>query len=157
MNLEIERKFLLNSDEFKNECYQKLIIKQGFLNSDKQRTVRVRISDNKSYITVKGPSNETGTSRFEWEKEISVNEGQQLLELCEEGLIEKVRYLVKCKNHIFEVDEFLGANEGLYIAEIELSNENESFDRPDWLGIEVTGDAKYYNSNLSKAPFRDWQ
>jgi len=157
MNLEIERKFLINSHEFKNDSYQKLIIKQGFLNSDKRRTVRVRISDNTSFITIKGPSNVKGTSRFEWEKEIPVKEGQQLLDLCEEGLIEKVRYLVKCKNHVFEVDEFLGSNEGLYVAEIELSNENESFERPDWLGLEVTGDAKYYNSNLSKTPYRDWE
>jgi len=157
MNIEIERKFLINSSEFRDESFKKLYIKQGFLNSHKERVVRIRISDNKGFITIKGKSNNSGVSRFEWEKEIALNEAEQLLLLCEKGLIEKNRYLIKYGEHIFEVDEFLGANSGLLIAEIELSNENEYFTKPSWLGIEVTGQKKYYNSNLSKHSFNKWK
>ncbi|MFD0993912.1 CYTH domain-containing protein [Tenacibaculum geojense] len=156
MSLEIERKFLVTSDDFKQNAYQKTYIKQGFLNSDKNRVVRVRITDTNGFLTIKGKSNTSGTTRFEWEKEISLQEATQLLALCEEGIIEKTRYFIKQNKHIFEVDEFLGDNLGLCIAEIELENEHEVFTKPDWLGNEVTGDVKYYNSAISKNPYKNW-
>ncbi len=154
--MEIERKFLVKSDDFKSEAFQKTKIVQGFLNTNPDRTVRIRIDGDKSYITVKGKSNNSGTSRFEWEKEISVDEAENLLKLCEPGTIEKERFLVKIRNHIFEVDEFLKENCGLIIAEIELNSEEEKFDKPEWLGEEVTGVNKYYNSQLSKKPYKNW-
>jgi len=156
MSLEIERKFLVKNENFKKEFYQKNQLKQGYLNSDKNRTVRVRISDNRSFLTIKGKSNSTGTTRFEWEKEIDKMEAEQLLLLCEPLIIDKTRFYVKSENHIFEVDEFYGDNEGLIVAEIELSSENESFKKPSWLGKEVTGDKRYYNSSLSKISFKSW-
>ncbi len=156
MAIEIERKFLIKSNIFKKESYKKTYIKQGFLNSHRERTVRIRITDEAAFITVKGISNSSGTSRYEWEKEINIKDAQKLLILCEETVIEKNRFLVKNEKHIFEVDEFLGQNKGLIIAEIELSNENETFKKPDWLGKEVTGIVKYYNSTLSKHPFTNW-
>lgn len=156
MNLEIERKFLITNTNFKKESYQKKYIQQGFLNSDKNRVVRVRIIEEKAYLTIKGVSDKSGTSRFEWEKEISVQEAKALMNLCEKGVIEKYRYFHKLENHVFEIDEFLGVNEGLVIAEVELKNKNEVFIKPSYLGKEVTGDEKYYNSNLSKIPFKDW-
>jgi len=156
MTVEIERKFLVKSEAFKEISFQKNYIKQGFLNSDKERVVRVRIKDDKGFLTIKGASNASGTTRFEWEKEIDKNEAKSLFNLCEKGIIEKYRYLVKVDNHTFEVDEFLGENNGLLIAEVELKNEDENFTKPEWLGEEVTGIAKYYNSNLSKHPFISW-
>ena len=156
MSLEIERKFLVKNDDFKKVYYQKTAIKQGYLNSDKNRTVRIRITDDKAFITIKGKSNKTGTSRFEWEKEISISEAEQLLLLCEPSIIDKTRFLVKSEQHVFEVDEFYGDNNGLVVAEIELNSEYESFKKPTWLGKEVTGDLKYYNSSLSKIPFKNW-
>jgi CYTH domain-containing protein len=156
MSLEIERKFLIKSNDYKNESHKKSYIKQGFLNSNKHRTVRIRVSDAMGFITIKGISDDSGISRYEWEKEIPVKDAEQLLLLCEKGVIEKNRYLIKQGRHIFEVDEFLKENEGLIIAEIELSNENELFQKPSWLGKEVTGKAKYYNSNLSKNPYANW-
>lgn len=157
MTFEIERKFLVDSDIYKQLAYKKSYIKQGFLNSKKERVVRVRIKNNTGFLTIKGASNKSGTTRFEWEKEITKTEAESLLELCEEGIIEKYRYLVKVDNHTFEVDEFLGDNKGLLIAEVELENENESFTKPEWLANEVTGIIKYYNSNLSKEPFCKWE
>lgn len=154
---EIERKFLVNNLTFKDESFKKIYIKQGFLNSDKNRTVRIRITDNKGFITVKGISNLNGTTRFEWEKEIDIKEASQLFLLCEDGIIEKNRFYVKNLNHIFEVDEFLGDNLGLIIAEIELKNEDDFFEKPNWLGKEVTGDVKYYNSVLNKNPYKNWK
>ncbi len=156
MSVEIERKFLVKNDSFKQESFQEKTIKQGFLNSDKNRVVRIRVSDDKAFITVKGKSNIEGTTRFEWEKEILKDEAEKLLLLCEPSLIEKTRYLVKKGKHIFEIDEFYGDNNGLIVAEIELSSENEKFDKPSWLGKEVTGVLKYYNSILSKDPFKNW-
>jgi CYTH domain-containing protein len=156
MSIEIERKFLVNDESFKEEAFQRNYIKQGFLNSDKERVVRVRIKDEKGFLTVKGKSNESGTSRFEWEKEITKAEANDLMGLCEKGIIEKYRYLVKSGNHVFEVDDFLGDNLGLVIAEVELSSENENYLAPKWLGKEVTGQEEYYNSNLSKKPFSEW-
>ena len=155
--IEIERKFLVNSDAFKNAAFKKHIIIQGFLNSHKKRTVRVRLKDNQGFLTVKGESSKNGLSRFEWEKEIPKPEAEALLKLCEPTIIDKVRYEIKVGNHIFEVDEFFGDNEGLVIAEVELNDENETFQKPNWLGEEVTGTIKYYNSQLSKQPFNTWK
>ena len=156
MAQEIERKFLVKNDSFIRDSHLQKNIKQGFLNSHKNRVVRVRIQENKSFLTIKGPSNESGTSRYEWEKEIPLEEGNQLLGLCEEGIIEKTRYLVKSGNHTFEVDVFLGNNKGLIIAEVELNHEAETFTKPSWILEEVTGQKKYYNALLSKTPFKDW-
>lgn len=156
MSIEIERKFLVKDHSFKEDAYQRNYIKQGFLNSDKERVVRVRIKDDKGFLTVKGKSNDSGTSRFEWEKEISKAEANDLMNLCEKGIIEKYRYLVKSGNHVFEVDDFLGDNLGLVVAEVELSSENENYTSPIWLGEEVTGKTAYYNSNLSKKPYSEW-
>ena len=156
MSIEIERKFLVKNLDFKNESNQKNYIMQGYLNSNKNRAVRIRISNASGFITVKGKSNTEGTTRFEWEKEIPVSEAKQLLLLCESSIIEKHRYLIKKGKHTFEVDEFLGDNLGLIVAEIELNSENETFERPNWLDKEVTGELKYYNSNISKLPFKDW-
>ena len=157
MSIEIERKFLVTSIDFKVEAYKKIYIKQGFLNSNKERVVRVRLTDETGFLTIKGKSNKTGVSRFEWEKEISKTEAESLLLLCEKGIIEKHRYLIKSNRHIYEVDEFLGDNKGLIVAEIELSSEEEFFNKPQWLSKEVTGSVIYYNSNLSKHPFKSWK
>ncbi|PHR73255.1 MAG: adenylate cyclase [Lutibacter sp.] len=156
MQIEIERKFLVKDTSFKNKSFKCLSIKQGFLNSNKNRVVRIRIVDDKGFITIKGKSSKNGLSRFEWEKKIPMKEAKKLLKLCEKEVIKKSRYLVKVENHTFEVDIFKGGNKGLIIAEIELSHEKESFSKPDWLGKEVTGEAKYYNSELSKVPFKNW-
>ncbi|MDG2052686.1 MAG: CYTH domain-containing protein [Flavobacteriaceae bacterium] len=154
--IEIERKFLLVSDNYKKEAYKQTKIIQGFLNTHKERAVRIRIMGAEAFITVKGISNKEGTTRFEWEKEIPLEEAKMLLKLCEPNLIEKIRYEVKVGFHFFEIDEFFGENEGLIMAEIELSEENEEFIKPDWLGKEVTGDVRYYNLQLSKIPYRNW-
>ena len=153
---EIERKFLVNSLKFKKEAVNSFEIAQGFLNTHAERTVRVRIKGNQGFLTIKGKSNESGTSRFEWETEISVVEAKELLQLCEKGIIEKIRYNIPYGNHTFEVDEFFGENEGLIVAEVELQHENEPFQKPDWLGEEVTGQTNYYNSQLSKKPYKTW-
>lgn len=153
---EIERKFLVTSESFKNEAHKRMRIVQGFLNTHPKRTVRIRIQGDNGYITIKGKPNNSGLSRFEWEKQIPLAEAEELLRLCEPGIIEKTRYEIFIDNHTFEVDDFIGENEGLIIAEIELDSENEPFSKPEWLGNEVTGDVKYYNSNLSKNPFKTW-
>lgn len=155
MAQEIERKFLVAGD-FKQYARKSEHIVQGYLNSTPERTVRVRIKDDKGYMTVKGISSQSGVSRFEWEKEIPVNEARELINICEPGVIDKVRHLVDVGKHIFEVDEFYGDNEGLVLAEIELSTEEEEFAKPDWLGEEVTGDIRYYNSMLMKNPYKGW-
>ncbi len=155
-NLEIERKFLVNSNGFESESFKKEKIIQGFLSSVPKRTVRVRIKGDKGFITVKGIGNKTGTSRFEWEKEISLKEALNLLKICEPGIIDKTRYNINVGKHLFEVDVFHKINDGLIIAEVELNAENEFFEKPSWLGDEVTGNNKYYNSNLSKKPFNKW-
>lgn len=156
LNQEIERKFLVNNTDFINDSFEQNRIEQGYLNSDKNRAVRVRIKKDKGYLTIKGISNSSGTSRFEWEKEISVNEATHLLAICEPGAICKTRYLVKRNEHVFEIDVFDGDNKGLIVAEIELNHENEAFEKPEWLGKEVTGQTKYYNSQLSKNPYKNW-
>ncbi len=149
--IEIERKFLVTSESFKNTVQQSYRIVQGFLNTDPERTVRIRIKGDQGFITVKGKGNASGMSRFEWEKEIAVAEAEKLMLLCEKGVIEKIRYEIASGNHIFEVDEFLGKLKGLFLAEIELNHENDVFLKPNWLGEEVTGNPKYYNSQLSKS------
>lgn len=146
---EIERKFLVIG-EFKHVAVTSFRIIQGYLSSVPERTVRVRITDEKGFITVKGISNASGTTRYEWEKEIPVSEARELLNLCEPGIIDKTRYLVKAEPYTYEVDEFHGENEGLILAEIELPSEDAVFTKPDWLGKEVTGDVRYYNSMLNK-------
>lgn len=155
MAQEIERKFLVNG-EFKNLAIKQTRITQGYLSSVPERTVRVRIKGDKGFITIKGIGNASGASRYEWEKEIPVNEVEELLKICEPGVIDKTRYLVKNGDHVFEVDEFYGDNEGLIVAELELKSEDESFSKPEWLGEEVTGDARYFNSMLMKNPYTNW-
>lgn len=154
--IEIERKFLVVSDAYKAEAFKKTRITQGFLSTDPERTVRVRLKGTQGYLTIKGKSNNSGTSRFEWEKEIEINEAEELLKLCKKGVIDKIRYEVKSNAHTYEIDEFFGLNEGLILAEIELNSENEAFAKPSWLGEEVTGEVKYYNSQLSEIPFSEW-
>ncbi|MDO4727449.1 MAG: CYTH domain-containing protein [Bacteroidota bacterium] len=154
--IEIERKFLVDTDQYKEDATKKSYIVQGFLNSNPARVVRIRIKDDKAYITVKGRTDASGLSRFEWEKEILVIEAKKLLTFCEEGIIEKYRYEVEFEGTLFEVDEFMGNNQGLVIAEVELNNPLDTFNRPTWLGKEVTGDAKYYNSNLISNPYTKW-
>ncbi len=157
MALEIERKFLTVNTSFINESYTSSKIKQGFLNSDKNRVVRVRIIENTAFITIKGISSATGTTRNEWEYEINVDEAEELLAICELTVIEKTRYFVKNESLEFEVDVFEKENEGLILAEIELTSENQHFEKPNWLGKEVTGKEKYYNSYLSQHPFNSWK
>jgi adenylate cyclase len=155
MSQEIERKFLVK-EGYKQFAVTNTRISQGYLSSVPERIVRVRINGEKGYITIKGISNTSGTSRFEWEKEIPVVEARELLALCEPGIIEKTRYLVKVGKFTFEVDEFYGENAGLVIAEVELISEEDLFEKPLWLGTEVTGDNRYYNSKLAKNPFTKW-
>ena len=154
--VEIERKFLVKSNAFKTEAFTQNRISQGYLSSDPERTVRVRIKGNKGFLTIKGVSNESGLSRYEWENEIPVDEATALLKLCEQGVIEKTRFEVRMGNHIIEIDEFYGDNEGLIMAEIELQSETETFQKPNWLGVEVTQDFRYYNSYLSQNPYKRW-
>ncbi len=155
MAQEIERKFLVVG-EFKSLAVKSTRITQGYLSSVPERTVRVRLKGDKGFITIKGIGNDSGASRFEWEKEIPVEEVNELLKICEPGVIDKTRFLVKVEEHIFEVDEFYGENEGLIVAEVELTSEDEAFEKPEWLGEEVTGDVKYYNSMLMKNPYKNW-
>jgi len=156
MAIEIERKFLVISDDYKNAATKVTFVKQAYLSSNPSHTVRIRIYGKRAFITIKGKSNANGTSRFEWEKEIDLKEADELFLLCEEGFIAKKRYEVPNGEFTFEVDEFMDENEGLVIAEIELKSENDSFELPEWIGTEVTGDNRYYNSALSKQPFTKW-
>ena len=154
--LEIERKFLVTSAAFKEVAQKATRITQGYLSTDPERTVRVRIKGEKGFLTIKGKSNDSGTTRVEVEEEIAVDKAQTLLSLCLPGVIDKTRYECTADNHTWEIDEFYGENEGLTIAEIELNAEEEDFTTPEWIGNEVTGDNKYYNSQLSKNPFKNW-
>ena len=154
--IEIERKFLVTSAVYKTLAFAKNEIVQGYLNSNPERTVRVRIKGEKGFLTIKGKGNSSGMSRFEWEKEIPVDEAKTLLDLCESGVISKMRFEVKIGQHIFEVDEFFGENRGLVIAEIELISETESFEKPSWIGKEVTNDERFYNAYLSQNPYTKW-
>lgn len=152
MSKEIERKFLV-AGEFRQEATGSCRLVQGYISADPDRTVRVRVKGDKGFLTIKGRSSEDGLSRYEWEKEIPVSEALELMNLCESGVIDKTRYLVPVGDHTYEVDVFHGANEGLVLAEIELTDEQEVFEKPSWLGEEVTGDPRYYNSMLSLHPF----
>ncbi len=155
MPLEIERKFLVKNNNWENQVDSFVVIKQGFLSTDAERTVRIRISDEKAFLTIKGKS--TGATRTEFEYSIPHNEAVQLLKLCKPTIIEKVRFFINVNNHTWELDVFEGGNLGLIIAEIELNSEDETFDLPDWVGEEVTGDVRYYNSILSKKGFMSWE
>ena len=154
--LEIERKFLVRGDDYKRQSYSSSRIRQGYICSGHGRTVRVRLRDDRGYLTIKGPSDAAGLSRYEFEKEITPDEAEHLMALCEPGSIDKTRYLVKSGSHTFEVDEFYGDNEGLVMAEVELGSEDEPFEKPDFIGKEVTGDRRYYNAHLVKHPFCTW-
>ncbi len=158
MHYEIERKFLVKG-EFKNLAKSSSRICQGYISSGNGRTVRVRIRDDKGYLTIKGPSNRAGLKRYEWEKEIPYTEAQELMLICEPGVIDKTRYLVDNTDgkHTWEIDEFYGDNEGLLLAEIELESEDDPFDKPDFIGEEVTGDRRYYNSHMRKMPYKMWR
>lgn len=155
MGVEIERKFLVKGD-YKSKAASSSRIMQGYLCRESGRTVRIRIRDDKGYITIKGPSLD-GVSRFEWEKEIPVQDAKELILLSIGPVIDKTRHLVPFDGHTFEVDEFHGDNEGLTMAEVELSDPDETFGKPEWLGEEVTGDRRYYNSNLTRNPFNTWE
>ena len=154
--LEIERKFLVVGDDYKRLAFSSSRIQQGYICSGHGRTVRVRLRDDCGYLTIKGPSENGGLSRYEFEKEITLDEAEHLMQLCEPGIIDKTRWLVKSGNHTFEVDEFFGENEGLVMAEVELGAEDEPYEKPDFIGQEVTGDRRYYNSHLRKNPFSVW-
>jgi len=156
MAQEIERKFLVKNEDFKKESFSSNKIIQGFLSTVPERTVRIRIKGDQGFITVKGIGNASGTSRYEWEKEISIEDANDLLKISEPGVIDKTRFNVKSGNHTFEVDEFYGENSGLIVAEIELNSEDEDFIKPAWLGEEVTGQVKYFNAMLMKNPYKDW-
>ena len=157
MAQEVERKFLLKNDGFKSRIVGQNRVVQGYLSSVPERAVRVRIKGDKGYLTIKGIGNESGVTRFEWEKEIPLDEARDLLEICEPGTIDKTRYLVDYRGLTFEVDEFHGLNRGLILAEVELQNENQPFEKPDWLGEEVTGVDRYYNVTLINHPYTEWE
>lgn len=148
MKLEIERKFLVKNNAFKDQTLRSHYIVQGYLSKDPERTVRVRIIDKEGWLTIKGKSNAQGTSRSEWEKAIPLEDAKQLLVLAIDVPIEKIRHIVPFENFTFEVDEFLTNNKNLLLAEIELPSEDTSFPRPDWLGEEVTGNPSYYNATM---------
>lgn len=154
--LEIERKFLVVGDAYKRQAYASSYIKQGYICSERGRTVRVRLRGDCGYLTIKGPSTDNGLSRYEFEKEITLEEARELFKLCEPGIVEKTRYLVRSGNHTFEVDEFHGDNEGLVMAEVELAAPEDPIVKPDFIGQEVTGDRRYYNSQLRQHPFTTW-
>ncbi len=155
MAQEIERKFLVKGD-FKHLAAKSINITQGYLSSVPERIVRVRIKGDKGFLTIKGIANKSGASRYEFEKEISLQDVRELLNICEPGIINKTRYLVPVGNHTYEVDEFYGENQGLIVAEIELSSEDEEFEKPEFLGKEITGNSNYYNSMLTKHPYTKW-
>ena len=157
MNIEIERKFLVKDESFKSMATESHRLTQGYICKESGRTVRVRLWDDKGYLTIKGAGSASGMSRYEWEKEISAEDARDLFMLCQSGIIDKTRYIVPVNGKIFEVDEFYGENAGLVMAEIELESEDAAFARPSWLGKEVTGDRRYYNSMLSVHPFSEWR
>ncbi len=157
MAIEIERKFIVTDDSYKAMAFQSDRIAQGYICREGGNSARVRVRGDKGYITIKGPSLDGGLSRFEWEKEIPATEALELLRLCHDGIIDKIRHLVKWGEHVFEVDEFFGDNEGLVVAEVELDDANEDFEKPGFIGREVTGDKRYYNSRLTRFPYKSWQ
>lgn len=155
---ETERKFLVVG-EFKSLSYNATRIQQGYISSSNGRTVRVRIRGDKGYLTIKGPSGLAGLTRYEFDTEISLDDARDLMRICEPGIIDKTRFLVKSPDgrHIWEIDEFYGDNEGLVLAEIELSREDEDFDKPEFIGREVTGDRRFYNSHMRNYPYKLWK
>ncbi len=155
-SMEIERKFLVVGDSYKQAATSSSRIRQGYICSDRGRTVRVRLRGGRGFLTIKGPSADGGLSRYEFEKEITPQEAERLFELCEPGAVDKTRWMVPCGAHTFEVDEFHGCNEGLVVAEVELSSPTEQFCKPAFVGREVTGDRRFYNSCLTKRPFTAW-
>ena len=155
MQIETERKFLVTDDGYKAQAVRSYSIRQGYIAHDSGRSVRVRIRDGQGILTVKGP-HLSETSRLEWEKELTLQEAEELFLLCKPGAVEKTRWVVPSGDRFFEVDEFHGENEGLVLAEIELGSEDEAFGKPSWLGTEVTGDKRYYNSYLARNPFKTW-
>ena len=157
MALEIERKFLVLDDSYKHEAFSSHHIMQGYVCRLPGKTVRVRIREERAYLTIKGPSADGGLSRSEFEYEIPLADAKQLMKFCEPGIIDKTRWLVKSGDHVFEVDEFHGENDGLVVAEVELSNASESFKKPDFIGKEVTGDRRYYNAQLCQNPYICWK
>lgn len=156
MALEIERKFLVSDKSYVKASFGRYDIVQGYIAHQNGNSVRIRITDKDAMLTIKGPSDEKGMSRYEWNHRIELAEGRELLELCGDSLIEKSRYLVHSGPHVFEVDEFHGANEGLVVAEVELQSETEAFEKPEFIGREVTGDKRYYNAHLTRCPFSQW-
>ena len=156
MAQEIERKFLVLSDAYKSEAYHQSEIMQGYIASGSGKTVRIRIRGEKGYITIKGPSADGGLSRYEWEHEIPLAEARELMLLCEQGIIHKTRYEVRAGDLVIEIDEFYGDNQGLVVAEIELPYLSAPYEKPVWLGEEVTGIKKYYNAQLRRNPYRTW-
>lgn len=157
MGIEIERKFLVTDDSYKNTAYRNDRIVQGYICRQDGVSTRVRIRGDKGYLTIKGPSLDGGLSRFEWEKEITVDDAKELIRLSPHPVIDKRRYLVEYGSHTFEVDEFYGDNEGLVVAEVELNAPDEPFEKPPFLGEEVTGDKRYYNSSLTRYPYKCWR
>ena len=155
MPLEIERKFLVLDDSYKNLATSSSHIKQGYIYSGKGKTIRVRIRDERGYLTIKGPSDKAGLCRYEWEKEVDLHDAEELMRLCEPGIIDKTRYIIPSGKHTFEVDEFFGENQGLVMAE--LVSEEEPFEKPPFIGEEVTGDRRYYNSHLRENPYSRWK
>ena len=157
MPLEIERKFLVLDDSYKNLATSSSHIKQGYIYSGKGKTIRVRIRDERGYLTIKGPSDKAGLCRYEWEKEVDLHDAEELMRLCEPGIIDETRYIIPSGKHTFEVDEFFGENQGLVMAEVELVSEEEPFEKPPFIGKEVTGDRRYYNSHLRENPYSRWK
>ena len=157
MPLEIERKFLVLDDSYKNLATSSSHIKQGYIYSGKGKTIRVRIRDERGYLTIKVPSDKAGLCRYEWEKEVDLHDAEELMRLCEPGIIDKTRYIIPSGKHTFEVDEFFGENQGLVMAEVELVSEEEPFEKPPFIGKEVTGDRRYYNSHLRENPYSRWK
>ena len=155
MNYEIERKFLVVGD-YKSHAFNHYRIVQGYLSSVLERVVRIRIQGDTAYLTIKSTVSDTEFTRYEWEREIPLQDAEEMLKFCEKEIIEKTRYLVKVGAHLFEVDEFYGNNQGLVVAEVELASEDEVFEKPDWLGQEVTSENRYYNSMLVKHPYSEW-
>lgn len=156
MAFEIERKFLVTDDSYKAIAFHSDRIAQGYICREGGNSARVRVRGEKGYITIKGPSTDDGLSRYEWEKEIPASEAWELMKLCHGGIIDKTRYLVKSGRHTFEVDEFHGDNEGLVVAEVELKELDEKFECPQFIGKEVTGEKRYYNSHLTRMPYKLW-
>ena len=155
MAYEIERKFLVKGD-YKSASFKNFRIKQGYLALSGVSVVRVRIKGEKAFVTIKSALEENTIKRNEWEYEIPVRDAEEMMLLCEDGIVSKTRHLINAGKHVFEVDEFDGDNEGLVIAEVELEDENEPFEKPNWLGAEVTGNVRYYNSYLSMHPYGEW-